>query len=44
MIEWVEGTRFGWFLGGIFIVAFLAAGYFIYAKIKAKRAEKDILK
>jgi len=44
MIEWVEGTRFGWFLGGIFIVAFLAVGYWIYTRIKARREEEGTLK
>lgn len=36
-MEWVTGTPFGWFLGGIFIVAFVGAVYFIYQKIKAAR-------
>jgi hypothetical protein len=35
---------FGWFLGGLFVVAFGAVAYFIYTKIKAHRAEKGTLK
>jgi len=35
-MEWVEGSRLGWFLGGIFIVAFLCAAWWIYTKIKAQ--------
>jgi hypothetical protein len=42
-MEWAEGTRLGWFLGGLFVVAFVATCYFIYTKIRAKR-EKGGLK
>ena len=44
MPEWAEGSRLGWFLGGIFIVAFLAVGYWIYTRIKARREEEGKLK
>jgi hypothetical protein len=35
---------FGWFLGGLFVVAFGAVAWFIYTKIKAQRDAKKGLK
>jgi hypothetical protein len=39
-MEWVEGTRFGWVLGGLFMVAFGAVCYWIYKRIMAQREKK----
>ena len=39
-MEFVTGSPLGWFIGGIFIVAFFGTAWWMYGKIKARR-EKE---